>query len=99
MLTVWHPFNKLMDVANVAAKYPNIPDYITKWRILSTADGKKGVKNYNLLYVKDDKIVDAEIYLARLMQEFTDVVEGYNYKVEVVFSGSDLQKVQSVKLL
>ncbi len=98
MLTVWYPFNKAQEVNNIASKYTTFPEFITKWRIFGTAAGNKGAKAYNLLYVQDDKITDAIAYIARLQQEFTDNVDGYVYKVELLLSMSDLQKVQAVKL-
>ncbi|MFX0081306.1 MAG: hypothetical protein ACFE94_06090 [Candidatus Hodarchaeota archaeon] len=99
MLTSWFPFNKAIEVGNLVTKYTKLPDYITKWRTFSTADGPEGMKVYNLIYVKDDKIVEAELYVARLMREFTDGINGYTYKVEVVLSGTDTRKSLDVKLL
>lgn len=99
MLTSWIPFNKAIEAGNLATKFAKLPDYITKWRSFSTADGNEGLKIYNLIYVKDDKIVDAELYIARLMQEFTNGIDRYTYKVEVVLSGSDTRKSLDVKLL
>ena len=99
MITAWFPFNKMIEVGNIAAKFTKIPDYITKWRTYSTADGNKGMKIYNVVYVKDDKIVEAELYMVRLYQEFVTGIDGYTYKAEIVFSGSDTQKALAVKLL
>jgi len=98
MLTVWHPFNKNQEVINLASKYPTFPDFITKWRVFGTAAGKKGIKNYNLLYIKDDKVAEAIAYISRLQQEFTNKIDGYSFKVETLLSMSDFQKVQAVKL-
>jgi hypothetical protein len=99
MLTSWIPFKKSIETGNLAAKFTKLPDYITKWRTFSTADGNEGLKVYNLIYVKDEKIADAELYIARLMQEFTSKIDGYTYKVEVVLSGSDTRKSLEIKLL
>ncbi len=98
MLTVWYPFNKIQEVNNIASKYTTFPDFITKWRVFGTAAGKKGIKSYNLLYVQDDKIAEAIAYIARLQQEFTDTIDEYVYKVEVLLSVRDMQKIQAVKL-
>ncbi|KKL76349.1 hypothetical protein LCGC14_2045770 [marine sediment metagenome] len=98
MLTVWYPFNKAQEVMNVASKYTTFPESITKWRVFGTAAGKKGVKSYNIIYIKDDKIADAIAYIARLQQEFTDTIDGYVYKVEPLLSMSDILKIQAVKL-
>ncbi|KKL84206.1 hypothetical protein LCGC14_1967050 [marine sediment metagenome] len=98
MLTVWYPFNKAQEVTNIVSKYTTFPDFITKWRVFGTAAGKKGVKSYNLIYVQDDKTAEATAYIVRLQQEFTDAVDGYTYKVEILLSMSDMQKAQAVKL-
>jgi len=98
MLTVWYPFNKAQEVMNVASKYTTFPESIIKWRVFGTAAGNKGAKSYNLIYVQDDKIAEATAYIARLQQEFTDTIDGYVYKVEMLLSMSDIQKVQAVKL-
>ncbi|UCD00723.1 MAG: hypothetical protein JSV23_07470 [Promethearchaeota archaeon] len=78
-------------------RYTKFPEYIIKWRVFSTADGKKGVKSYNLVYVEDANIAEAEIYMVKLQQEFTQI-DGYVYKVESLLSMSDYQKVLALKL-
>ena len=98
MLTTWYPFNKAQEVINIASKYTTFPDFITKWRNFGTADGKEGLKGYNLIYIKDDKVAEAIAYISRLQQEFTDKIDGYSFKVETLLSMSDFQKVQAVKL-
>ncbi len=97
MLTAWYPFNKINDVASRAMNYTKLPDYIVKWRAFSTADGKEGVKAYNLIYVADDKVAEAEIYIVKLQQEFVDI-EGYVYKIEPLMSMRDYQKFMALKL-
>jgi hypothetical protein len=98
MLTVWHPFNKAQEVTNIGSKYTTLPEFIIKWRIFSTADGKNGIKTYHLIYVPDDKVAELAAYISRLQQEFTDAIDGYVYKVETLLSMSDVQKIQAVKL-
>ena len=98
MLTVRYPFNKAQEVMSIASKYTTFPDSIIKWRVFGSADGKKGIKSYNIIYVKDDKVGDATAYIARLQQEFTDTIDGYVYKVKPLLSMSDILKVQAVKL-
>lgn len=97
MITVQHPFNKIEEVTKIAMRYTKFPEYIIKWRVFSTADGKKGVKSYNLVYVEDANIAEAEIYMVKLQQEFTQI-DGYVYKVESLLSMSDYQKVLALKL-
>jgi len=97
MLTSWYPFNKNDEVASRAMKYTKFPDYIVKWRVFSTADGKEGIKNYNLIYVADDKVAEAEIYIVKLQQEFTSI-DGYVYKIEPLMSIRDYQKLLALKL-
>jgi len=98
MLTTWYPFNKGQEVINIASKYTTFPEFITKWRIFGTAAGKEGIKSYNLIYIKDDKVAEAIAYISRLQQEFTDKIDGYSFEVETLLSMSDFQKVQAVKL-
>ena len=74
-----------------------MPDYIIKWRSFSTADGKNGVKSYNLVYVADDNVAEAEIYIVKLQQEFVNI-EGYAYKIEPLMSMRDYQKFMALKL-
>ena len=97
MLTAWYPFNKVDEVNRRGMKYTKFPDYITRWRVFSTADGKDGVKAYSLIYVADDKVAEAEIYIVKLQQQFVDI-EGYVYKVEPLLSIRDYQKLMALKL-
>ncbi|MFX1316158.1 MAG: hypothetical protein ACFE9T_09865 [Promethearchaeota archaeon] len=97
MLTAWYPFNKVTEINTRAMKYTKFPDYIIKWRIFSTADGKDGIKTYNLIYVADDKVAEAEIFIVKLQQEFVDI-EGYVYKIEPLMSIRDYQKLLALKL-
>jgi hypothetical protein len=97
MLTTWYPFNKVNEVGTRAVKYAKFPDFITRWQVFSTADGKDGVKAYNLIFVADDKVAEAELYIVKLMQEFVNI-EGYVYKIEPLMSMRDYQKLMALKL-
>ena len=97
MLTAWYPFNKVNEVSTRAMKYAKFPDYITRWQVFSTADGKDGIKAYNLIFVADNKVAEAELYLVKLQQEFVNI-EGYVYKVEPLLSMRDYQKLMALKL-
>lgn len=97
MVTTWTPFNKGEEVNKIAMKFTKFPEYIIKWRVFSAADGRRGIKTYNLIYIEDSKIAEAEIYIVKLQQEFTHI-DGYVYKIEPLLSIRDYQKVMALKL-
>ena len=97
MLTMWFPFNKGEEGAQIASKITKLPPYITKWIRLSAADGQKGAKVYNIIYMDDSKIVEAGRYISKVASMFYGI-EGFTWKVEPVMSVRDGVKVQSVKI-
>ena len=97
MLTMWFPFNKTEEVAKVASKITKLPPYIKKWQILTAADGTKGGKSYNIIYVDDNNIAEAQLYLAKAMSLFNNI-EGFAWKVEPVMSQRDTVKVPGIKV-
>ena len=93
MLTAWYPFSKIREVMKVMNKMPKMPEYIKKWQIFGTADGKKGTKVYNLIMVKDGVTDDAAIFITKLQTQFTDEIDGYVWKIETVMGIKDSMKV------
>ena len=97
MVTLWAPFTKMEEVAKVATKITKLPPYVKKWQILNTADGKKGGKSYNILYVDDNNIAEAGLWIAKAMSLFYDI-EGFSWKIELVMSQRDAVKVPGIKV-
>lgn len=97
MLTLWAPFNKMQDMAKITSKITKLPPYIKKWQILSTADGKKGGKSYGIIYIDDNSIAEAQLYISKVMSLYYDI-EGFTWKVEPVMSQRDIVKVPGIKV-
>ena len=98
MVTNWYPFHKADEVAKVQQKVPQkFPPYIKKWQLFGTADGRRGLKGYGVVYTDPEKVDEAGIYIAAVMSLFNDV-EGYTWKIEPLMGMKDAQKIQSMKL-
>ena len=98
MVTNWYPFHKEDEVAKIQRKVPQqFPLYIKKWQLFGTADGRKGLKGYGIVYTDPEKVDEAGIYIAKIMSLFNEV-EGYTWKVEPLMSMRDIQKLQSLQL-
>ena len=67
MVTMWFPFTTGNEALEITAKITKLPPYITKWSRLSAVDGRKGAKVYNIIYILDDKIVEAGLYISKLL--------------------------------
>ena len=96
MLTAWYPYKEAKNIVKAMNTAPKMPDYINKWQTFATADGKKGIKVYNVIMVKEGKSDEAAIYLTKTQTHFIDEVEGYTYKVEPVMGVKDSLKALSV---
>jgi hypothetical protein len=94
---MWFPFNKTEKGAQIASKMIKLPPYITKWIRLNAADGKKGAKVYNIIYIDDSKIVEAGFYISKVASMFNEI-EGFCWKVEPVMSVRDSLKVAGIKV-
>ena len=97
VLTMWFPFNKANEAAQITAKITKLPPYIKKWIRLSAADGKEGAKVYNIIYIDDNKMVEAGLYITKLASIFNEI-EGFCWKVEPVMSVRDTLKVPGIKI-
>ena len=96
-MTMWFPLHTLEEVGKITAKITKNPPYITKWQRLTAAGGKKGAKVYNIIYIDDNNITEAELYIAKLASLYFNI-EGFAYKVEPVLSIRDTVKVLGVKI-
>ena len=97
MVTLWVPLNKLEDMAKITSKITKLPPYITKWQILTTPDEERGAKSYNIIYIKDDSIAEAVLYISKVMSLYYDI-EGFTYKGETVVSQRDAAKIPGIKV-
>jgi hypothetical protein len=98
MVTNWYPFHKDAEVTKIQQKVPRqFPPYIKKWQLFGTADGRRGLKGYGIVYTDPEKVDEAGIYIAKIMSLFNEV-EGYTWKVEPLMSMKDLQKFQSLNI-
>ena len=98
MVTNWYPFHKADEVTKIQQKVPQqFPSYIKKWQLFGTADGRRGLKGYGIVYTDPEKVDEAGIYIAKVMSLFNDV-EGYTWKVEPLMGMKDFQKFAALKL-
>ncbi|TFF69100.1 MAG: hypothetical protein EU516_01240 [Promethearchaeota archaeon] len=93
MLTAWYPFKEAKNIIQAMSSVPKMPDYINKWQTFAAADGKEGVKVYNLIMVKEGKSDEASIYLTKNQNVFIEKIEGYRWKIEPVMGMKDSLKV------
>ena len=97
MVTTWVPFDKAEALGEAAAKITKLPPYLKKWQILQTADGRRGGKSYNIIYVEDDKIAEAQLYISKLFSSYYGI-KGFCYKAEPVMSQRDVAKLMQMEL-
>lgn len=93
MVIAWYPSDQAKNIIEVTKKAPKLPDYIKKWQIYGTADGRKGYKIYNLIFVKDGVSDEAAIFIAKMQQYFVENINGYQWKIEPVMGMKDSMKV------
>ena len=93
MVRTWYPGDKAKDIIGLVQKAPKMPDFIKKWQMFGTADGSKGYKVYNLIYVEEKAADEAAIFIGKMMQHYVENVEGYNWKIELVMGMKDSMKV------
>ncbi|MFW9789069.1 MAG: hypothetical protein ACFFE2_07890 [Candidatus Thorarchaeota archaeon] len=96
MLTVWYPNPKTKEVTKRTIGAPQLPDYIKKWQVFGTPDGKNGTKVYNLIMVEKNKSDEALIYITKLLNEFTDI-DGYVWKIEPCMGVQDALKALEIE--
>ena len=96
MIITLVPFNKIEEVDKMAPETPfEIPN-IKKWVPLSTPDGNKGMKTYNIVYIEEGKAEETMIYLVKMLSLFNGI-KGYSYKIKPVLSASDMLKIAELK--
>ena len=97
MLTTWVSYKDAAESVKIGSKITKMPPYIKKWRQLATPD-RAGAKSYNIIYVDDDKIAEAGLYIGKLMNLYWDL-EGFAYTLELVASMRDTRKMFDMELL
>lgn len=93
MLTAWYPFKSAKDVMKTMGNVPKMPDFIKRWHTFATADGKKGVKVYNLIMVKENVSDEAAIFISKVQAQFANNVDGYVWKIEPCMGIQDSLKI------
>ena len=96
MITTWEPFHKIEEADKLAPKAPTEIPYIKRWQVLSTPDGKDGMKTYNIIFIEEGKEDEAKIHIMNLLSYFNEI-EGYSYKIEPLLSPKDIQKIAALK--
>jgi len=98
MVTNWFPSHKSEEVTNIQQSIPQqLPPSIKKWQLFTTADGKRGIKTYGLIFTDPEKVEEAGLYITRVMGLFGGV-EGYTWKVETLMGMQDMAKMQALQL-
>ena len=89
---LWYPSSMSKDLINIAKKMPKMPDYVKKWQILQTGEGKKGLKQYNIIHIEKNHGDDAIVEISKMMKPFIDH-EHVEAKIEVLVSARDAMKI------
>jgi len=76
---MWFPFTTGGKAAEITSKITKLPSYITKWSRLTTPDGQNGAKVYNLIYIDDNNIPEAGLYISKLASMYYEI-EGFCWK-------------------
>ena len=97
MLIMWFPLTVANKAAEITAKITKLPPYITKWQRLTTPDGQNGAKVYNIIYVDDNNIPEAGLYVSKLASMYYEI-EGFCWKIESVMSIRDMAKLPGIKV-
>lgn len=100
MIITWVPFNKIEEVDEIMVSRGETPfkiPNIKKWTTLSTPDGQKGMKTYNIIYIEENKAEETLIHLMKLLSHFNGI-KGYSYKIESVLSGRDMRKMAKLEM-
>lgn len=91
---LWYPSPMAKDLLDIAKKMPKMPSYVKKWQILQTGDGKKGMKQYNIIHVEKNHGDDAIVEISNIMRPFVDH-EHIEAKIEVLLSVRDAIKIMA----
>jgi len=92
MVTIWYPPQKALDIAKMYLKQPREIPYVTKWRAFNATDGKKGNKQYHLIYTERGKLEEAILELNKYYYPFSEV-EGFSILIEGLIGVSDSYKI------
>jgi hypothetical protein len=100
MLTSWIPAKKHEEYIRLKEKFVKLPatSFIKEWQTLTTADGKNGLKIYNIIYVDPAHISEAYNFITRMQLAFAVLIEGYTWIIEPVSSYNDFSKIYSITL-
>lgn len=91
---VWYPSFMAKNLLDIAKKMPKMPSYVKKWQILQTGDGKKGIKQYNIIYIEKGHGDDAIVEISHMFKPFVDH-EHIEAKLEVLIGVKDSMKIMA----
>ncbi|MHA2038285.1 MAG: hypothetical protein ACW972_12170 [Promethearchaeota archaeon] len=92
MITLWYPPHKLMDISKLYLKQPKEIPNVTKWRVFNCPDGKRGMKQYHLIYTERGKLESAYEELNKYFIPIAQI-EGVHSKWETLTGVQDSYKL------
>ena len=93
-IILWYPSSKAKEVLSEVSKLPKPPNFVKKWQFLQTAEGKAGIKHYNIIYIEKGKGDEAIVDISKMLWPILDK-EYVEAKIEVLTSARDALKILS----
>ena len=93
-IILWYPSSKAKEVLSEVSKLPKPPNFVKKWQFLQTAEGKDGIKHYNIIYIEKGKGDEAIIDISKMLWPILDK-EYVEAKIEILTSARDALKILS----
>ena len=93
-IILWYPSSKAKEVLSEVSKLPKPPNFVKKWQFLQTAEGKSGIKHYNIIYIEKGKGDEAIIDISKMLWPILDK-EYVEAKIEILTSARDALKILS----
>jgi hypothetical protein len=89
-MTVWYPLHKSNELEKLFFEQVSqgVPEFIKKWQVFFTQDGKNGGKVYHLIMVEPGK-VDEGLFHINQVNGPLSAIEGFCYKVEPLIGMKD----------
>ena len=92
MITVWYAPHKAPEIAKLYLKQSRELPFVSKWRVFNTPGGKKGAKQYHLIYTERGKAEEAMAEVSKYFMPFM-AIEGFTYGMEPLMGVSDSYKL------
>jgi hypothetical protein len=100
MVTVWYPYDKGVEVGNLAAetlKKNPYPPY-TKLLAIVGKPTKEGMEAIDIVRVEKDKILEASAFLSNREVEIASVVEGYRFELDIWMESIENYELQGLEM-